>query len=76
MRTNLKGFKNNCWDQDLTGFFSCNGEELSDFEIRTLVEYGISHGYETDANIPSNVIERILKYCRIEPEKVNQLELF
>ena len=74
--TNLKGFRNNCWDQDLTGFFDYKGKPMTDTEIRAVVEYGINHGYETEADIPSNIVDLIIKYCNVEPEKVNQLKLF
>lgn len=77
MRTNLKGFKANCFGyEDLTGFFDYGDRPMTDVEIRTVVEWGIQHGYETDTDLPPEMVEKIIHYCNIEPEKVNQLSLF
>lgn len=77
MRTNLKGFKANCFGyEDLTGFFDYNGRPMTDVEIRTVVEWGIQHGYETDADLPSDMVKRIIDYVNAPMEEVNQLSLF
>lgn len=62
MRTNLKGFKKNLWRKNLTGFFECNGRELTDSEVRKIVDYGISKGYETDADIPDDELGKVLNW--------------
>lgn len=77
IRTNLKGFKANCFHFDnLTGFFTYKGREMTDLEVRTIVEWGIQHGYETDADLPGEMVDRIINYINIEPESVEQLKLF
>ncbi len=62
MRTNLKGFKKNLWRKNLTGFFVCNRRELTDSEVRKIVDYGISKGYETDADIPDDELKQVLNW--------------
>ena len=77
MKTNLKGFKVNCWEfEDLTGLFNYDGRPMTDKEIRAVVEWGIQHGCETDADIPPEMVERIIQYCNIESENVDQLSLW
>ena len=77
MRTNLKGFKANRFEyEDLTGFFDYNGRPMTDIEIITVVEWGIQYGYETDADLPSDTVKRIIDYVNAPVEEVNQLSLF
>ena len=77
MKTNLKGFKANCWEfEDLTGLFNYDGRSMTDKEIRAVVEWGILYGYETEADIPPEMVEKIIYYCNIEPENIEQLSLF
>lgn len=77
MITNLKGFKVNCWEiEDLTGFFDYGDRPMTDKEIRAVVEWGIQHGYETDADLPSDMVKRIIDYVNAPVEEVNQLKLF
>lgn len=59
--TNLKGLRKWAWRKNLAGFFSYDGRELSDAEVRAIVEYGIEKGYETEADIPGTEIDKILK---------------
>lgn len=58
--TNLKGLKKWAWRKNLNGFFSYGGRELTDAEVRKLVEYGISKGYRTEADIPGEEVEQLL----------------
>lgn len=63
IRTSMRGFKQ--WmdehpRQNLTGFFSHNGRDMTDAEIRRVVSYAVENGYETDADIPSEELARIL----------------
>ena len=60
MRTNLKGVKKFIWRRNLNGFFVCDGRKLTDSEVRKVVEYGISKGYETEADIPESEVEQLL----------------
>ena len=77
MKTNLKGFKAHWWDiEDLTGWFNYGGSPMTDKEIRAVIEWGIQHGCETDADIPPEMVERIIQYCNIESENVDQLSLW
>lgn len=77
IKTNLKGFKANWWEfEDLTGLFNYDGRPMTDKEIRAVVEWGIQHECETEADIPPEMVEKIIQYCNVDPEKVNQLKLF
>lgn len=63
IRTSMRGFQQ--WmdehpRQNLTGFFSYNGRDMTDAEIRRMVSYAVENGHETDADIPSEELARIL----------------
>lgn len=60
LRTNLKGLKKWAWRKNLKGFFSVNGKELSDAQVRTMVEWAIGKGYEYDADIPEKEVIELL----------------
>lgn len=60
VKTNLKGLKKWAWRKDLSGFFSFNGKELSDAQVRKMVEWAISKGYEYDADIPAEEVAELL----------------
>lgn len=60
LKTNLKGLKKWAWKKNLKGFFSVNGKELSDAQVRTMVEWAINKGYEYDADIPSDEVIELL----------------
>ena len=63
MKTNLIGFKLNCFKRkNLSGFFTCNGRSLTDAEVRRMVNYGISKGYKYDADIPDKELKEILNW--------------
>lgn len=77
VRTDLKGFKANCWEiEDLTGFFDYGDRPMTDKEIRAVVEWGIQHGYETDADLPPDMVKRIIDYINAPIEEVKQLSLW
>ena len=77
MKTNLKRFKAHWWDiEDLTGWFNHGDSPMTDKEIRAVIEWGIQHGYETDVDIPPEMVEKIIQSCNVEPENVDQLSLF
>lgn len=78
MKTDLLGFSRTDSYQrgdDLTGFFTHRGQDMIDFEIRAMVEYGIAHGYQCDSDIPEWIIDNIISYNRTK-ENVVQLKLF
>lgn len=60
MATNLAGLKRFAWRKNLRGYFIHNGRELSDAEVRRVVEYGISKGYRTEADIPEDEVNQLL----------------
>lgn len=60
LTTNLKGFKKNCWRKNLSGYFTVNGQPLSDTQVRRLVNWGIEHGCRTEADIPADRIMDII----------------
>ena len=60
IKTNLKGLKRWAWRKNLKGFFSVNGKELSDAQVREMVEWAISKGYEYDADIPEEKVAKLL----------------
>lgn len=61
--TNLEGLKRNYWNRNLKGFFCLDdGTELSDAQVRKIVEYGIEHGYRTEKDIPEDEIAHLLNY--------------
>lgn len=60
IKTSLKGLKRWAWRKNLRGFFSVNGKELSDAQVRTMVEWAIAKGYEYDADIPEDEVIELL----------------
>lgn len=60
LTTCLVGLKRNWWRKNLRGYFVFNGRELTDAEVRKVVEYGISKGYETEADIPDEELKKLL----------------
>lgn len=57
----LKGLRNSpIWRKNLRGFFEHNGKELSDAQVRALVELGIKKGYDTEADLTDEDINLIL----------------
>lgn len=60
VQTNLKGLKKWAWRKNLRGFFSFEGRMLSDKEVRAVVEYAISKGYEYDCDIPEEEVREVL----------------
>lgn len=60
IKTSLKGLKKWAWKKNLKGFFSVNGKDLTDAQVRTMVEWAISKGYEYDSDIPENEVIELL----------------
>lgn len=60
MKTCLAGLKEyikNNPRKNYKGYFVYDGRELSDKEVRNVVNYGVKHGYMTEADIPDDEIE-------------------
>lgn len=70
--TNLAGLKRNWRRKNLSGFFTHRGRNLSDSEVRKLVEYGLKKGYRTEAEFSDEEVDRVL----YETDNQNQLKLF
>lgn len=60
IKTNMLGLKKWAWKKDLTGFFSVNGKELTDAQVRIMVEWAISKGYIYDADIHGDEVIKLL----------------
>ena len=46
--------------QNLHGYFSVSGRDMTDAEIRRVVAYAVEKGYETEADIPSEELAQLL----------------
>lgn len=46
--------------KNLHGYFSVNGRDMTDAEIRRVVAYAVEKGYETEADIPSEELAQLL----------------
>lgn len=62
--TNMRGFQR--WMKEhprkrTDGFFTFGGKELTHEQIKRIVDYAVKRGYQTDADIPTNEVERLLK---------------
>ena len=47
--------------KNLRGFFTINGRDMTDAEVRRVVSYAVEKGYETEADIPSDELAKLLK---------------
>lgn len=64
LKTDMRGFR--LWMKKhprkrTDGFFSFGGKELTHEQIKRIVDYAVKRGYQTDADIPTNEVERLLK---------------
>lgn len=64
LKTDMRGFQR--WmkrhpRKRTDGFFSFGGKELTHEQIKRIVDYAVKRGYQTDADIPTNEVERLLK---------------
>lgn len=64
MTTNLLGLKKYAWRKNLRGLFVFCGRELTDAEVRKVVDYGIRKGYKTEADIPVMDVAILLRLKR------------
>lgn len=60
IKTNLLGLKKWAWRKNLDGVFSVNGKELTDKQVRIMVEWAISKGYIYDADISEDEVIKLL----------------
>lgn len=73
---NLAGLKRNYWHRNLKGFLCLDdGTELSDAQVRRIVEYGIKHGYKTERDIPESEIAHLLN-PQTETKQAKEMYLF
>ena len=56
----LQGIRKHLWKKSLYRFFTVNGRYLTDDEVRKVVEYGISKGYETNKEFTDEEIINLL----------------
>lgn len=60
----MRGFKK--WmdahpRKDLSGSFVVNGRDMTNAEVRRVVSYAVEQGYETEADIPSDELAKLLQ---------------
>ena len=72
IKTNMRGFQK--WmhankNKNLTGFFSINGKDLKDREVRLAVNYAVRKGYKYDSDIPVEELERLFKEDEVVREQ-------
>ena len=60
IKTNLKGLKRWAWRKNLDGFFSVYGINLTDEQVRKMVDWAINKGYEYDSDIPCDEVVELL----------------
>ena len=56
----LQGIRKYLWGKNLHGLFTVNGWYLTDDEVRKVVDYGISKGYETNKEFTDEEIINLL----------------
>lgn len=56
----LQGIRKHLWRKNLNDFFMVNGRYLTDDEVRKVVDYGISKGYETNEEFTDEEIINLL----------------
>lgn len=47
--------------KNLRGYFSVDGRDMTDAEVRRVVSYAVEKGYETEADIPSEELVQLLQ---------------
>lgn len=56
----LQGIRKHLWKKSLHRFFTVNGRYLTDDEVRKVVDYGISKGYDTNKEFTDEEIINLL----------------
>lgn len=59
MNLNIKGFKRNCYHKLMGGLIRHKGRLMTERETRILVNIAIEKGYETLADIPDDLANKI-----------------
>lgn len=73
---NLAGLKRNYWHRNLKGFLCLDdGTELSDAQVRRIVEYGIKNGYKTERDIHESEIAHLLN-SQTKTNQAKEMYLF
>ena len=71
MKTNMAGlmrwYSNNPRKR-LDGFFVVDGKALTHNQVLAALEYAIEHNCRTEQDIPTDIVEKIIK-CEIVPKK-------
>lgn len=76
IKTNMRGFQkwmNANKNKNLTGFFSINGRDLKDREVRLAVNYAVRKGYKYDSDIPVEELERLFKEDEVVREQQSKV---
>lgn len=60
MKTNLLGLRKTQWKKSLKGLYSVGGRDLTDAEVRHIINYAITKGYEWDSDIPEYEVKVLL----------------
>lgn len=60
MKTNLLGLRKTQWKKNLKGLYSFGGRDLTDAEVRHIINYAITKGYEWDSDIPDYEVRVLL----------------
>lgn len=47
--------------KNLRGFFTLNGRDMTDKEVRRVVSYAVEKGYDTEEDIPSEELALLLR---------------
>ena len=60
----MRGFKK--WMDDhprknLRGYFTVDGRDMTNTEVRCVVSYAVEKGYETESDIPSEELVKLLQ---------------
>lgn len=60
----MRGFKK--WMDDhprknLRGYFTVDGRDMTNTEVRRVVSYAVEKGYETESDIPSEELTQLLQ---------------
>lgn len=59
MNLDLKGFKRQNWPMPVSDVIIHKGRHLSESDTRKLVNYAIEQGYETLADVPDEIADKV-----------------
>ena len=64
IQTCMSGFKkwmDNHPCKNLRGYFTVDGRDMTNDEVRRVVSYAVEKGYETESDIPSEELVKLLQ---------------